>query len=51
MSSRVTATLTLPDALEVLREDITRRWLAGVGSALGALAPLASSEEGGLHKL
>ncbi|WIG94617.1 PAS domain-containing protein [Myxococcus sp. SDU36] len=51
MSPRVMATLTLPDALEVLREDITRRWLAGVGAALGALAPLASTEAGGLHTL
>lgn len=51
MSPSVTPTLSLPDVLDVLREDITRRLMAGVGAALGALAPLAIAEAGALHKL
>ncbi|AEI63110.1 PAS domain-containing sensor histidine kinase [Corallococcus macrosporus] len=50
MSPRATSSRTLADLLEVLREDIGRRWLAGVGAALGALAPLAGAGTGGVLK-
>ncbi len=51
MSPHAPPPRTLPDLLDVLREDIARRWVAGVGSALGALAPLTSANPAGLRRL